>query len=182
MAAQTLSYKFEDECQLILTQMIADPEELITNIIGDVDFESKVITMHGKKVNLPRLSAHCSVDNFPDYLGLISSKLSEYCAQLLPDTLFTNNCCIINYYRNGNDYSGWSSGEKSHIVFIISLGESRYVEIRNKENNSLIKLPLSSGSLLIMYGSKFHELYEYRIPKCDSGRFMINIVFGAHIN
>ena len=181
---QTLSYKLEDNCQLILTQMIAEPNELITKIIGDVDFESKAIIMYGKKVNVPRLIANCSGDTFPDYFALIAEKLGEYGSQLLPGSNLGNlsNCCI-NYFRNGEDYVGWSANEKSHIVFLISLGEVRYVEIRKKENNSIIKLPLANGSLLIMYGCQFHELYEYRVPKCnDVGKFTMNIIFGMDTN
>jgi alkylated DNA repair dioxygenase AlkB len=187
-------YSFEKDCYAMLVPNFIN--DRFDELLSVLDFEEKIITMFGKKIPLPRLTSYYSTTDKPyKYSGISNSPfkmiqpLSEIIEglrviipQLVNATVDTlPNSCFINYYRNGNDYIGWHSDDElesfsKYPIYSISFGDTRIFEIR-KGNNSPTKIPLTSGSLLIMYGSQFQKLYQHRVPKSDSGRHRLNLTF-----
>ncbi len=95
------------------------------------------------------------------------------------------NSCLINYYRNGNDYIGWHSDDeqKSYItnpIYSVSLGDERIFQLRKKETGAIVEIKLSNGSLLVMYGEELQLKYQHRVPKSKSDRARINLTFRYH--
>src|SRR5690606_28182354 len=80
------------------------------------------------------------------------------------------NSCLLNYYRDGNDYIGAHSDEKKHLskngmVVGISLGQERTLVMESKLNSKhKIKFELPNGSLFIMEGDT-QDHWKHSIPK-----------------
>lgn len=192
-------YTFEQDCYLlIIDQLITDPDELLIKVLADIEFEQKHINMFGKLVPLPRLTAFCadteheykysgivnSAQIWPPYFNNIAIRLNNLGVQLMPNSKVPN-CCFINYYRNGNDYIGWHSDNEmssyfANPIFSISLGDERTFEIKNKATDQITKVLLKNGSLAVMYGTKFQERYQHKIPKSTSNKLRINLTFRYH--
>lgn len=201
--SQPIIYKFEDDCYALLyNNLISNPEELYIKILSDIQFDQKYIKMYGKTIPLPRLTAFCVRNNlnieykysgitnnailWPSYFDSITGKLNELGLQLIPNCNIPNSC-FLNYYRNGDDYIGWHSDDElksyeTNPIYSISLGSERTFEIRKKNNNNVHKILLKSGSLLVMYGSKFQQLYQHRLPKIEDSKILprINLTFRFH--
>lgn len=84
------------------------------------------------------------------------------------------NVCLLNYYRDGNDYLGFHSDDErdmptGSIIASISLGETREFLFRRKANKKqqLLYL-LMNGDLLIMGGTT-QQLWQHSLPKAAKG-------------
>ena len=69
------------------------------------------------------------------------------------------NSVLLNYYRDENDGMGMHSDDERELgeqpaIASVSLGEERDFILRHRQRKDLstVKLPLSSGSLLLMQG------------------------------
>ena len=92
------------------------------------------------------------------------------------------NSCLINKYRNGNDYitahrdTKVSFGEYPTIAGL-SLGSNREIVFkRTKDNKSKITFKLESGSLFIMGGCS-QKYYTHEIPRSDSDYVRYSLTF-----
>lgn len=199
-----LFYNLEQECYaLLIPGFISDPEDLYAQILEDVDFESKNIKMFGKNIPLPRLiSYHSNVLNSYKYSGIsnmskemlpfmnvLCERFQEISKLLMnPSGKIDNNLpnsCLVNYYRNGEDYIGWHADDelKSYVlnpIYSISLGDERIFQFRNETTGRITDIKLSNGSLLIMYGNELQIKYKHRIPKSSSKAGRLNLTFRFH--
>ncbi|CAH1798385.1 unnamed protein product [Owenia fusiformis] len=94
------------------------------------------------------------------------------------NTGFVFNSLLCNLYRNEKDSVDWHSDDEKSlgpnpIIASMSFGDQRNFELRKKpppeENGDYtyskrVKIPLTSGSLLIMEGST-QEDWQHRVPK-----------------
>jgi alkylated DNA repair dioxygenase AlkB len=69
------------------------------------------------------------------------------------------NSALLNLYRNGTDSMGWHSDDEPElgerpVIASLSLGATRRFRLKHRSRPALepIALPLSHGSLLVMYG------------------------------
>ncbi len=198
-------YNLEQGCYVaLIPNFIMNPDDLYMKILEEVEFESRDIKMFGKVIPLPRLTSYHSSSNFAyKYSGIAnvpkeyypwmeeySFTFREISKNLLcfdGKTLAINapNSCLINYYRNGNDYIGWHSDDeqKSYItnpIYSVSLGDERIFQLRKKETGAIVEIKLSNGSLLVMYGEELQLKYQHRVPKSKSDRARINLTFRYH--
>ena len=87
------------------------------------------------------------------------------------ETKFNNkynfNYILLNKYENGNHNLGMHSDDEEGLygpIVSISLGCSRFFDIKHKFNNSIKKrLELNNGSILIMDGDT-QDFYKHGIP------------------
>ncbi len=189
---------------MLIPGYVKDPDSLYLDILEDIGFESKNIKMFGKSIPLPRLTSyHSSINQTYKYSGIANTPkdmlpwMTKYCAdfklvsELLPkpnnDKLENNmpNSCLVNYYRNGDDYIGWHSDDeqKSYIlnpIFSVSLGDARVFQLKNKETGKTTNIELGNGSLLIMYGDQLQIKYQHRVPKTKSDTGRLNLTFRYH--
>lgn len=78
------------------------------------------------------------------------------------------NSCLVNYYRNGTDYTGYHEDKElkdpMNTVYTITLGQPRKFSLKHKKTSERVEtLPLS-GDLLVMTG-KTQDLWKHTIPK-----------------
>jgi alkylated DNA repair dioxygenase AlkB len=200
---QAKFYPFEKDCYaLFVPKFIDNCEALYDDIINEVSFEEKNIKMYGKTVPLPRLiSFHAQTETVYKYSGIrnvskpipeclnpIIDKINILTAQLpyIEGKINSPNSCLINYYRNGDDYIGWHSDDElqsytTHPIYSVSLGATRDFEIKKKSTGAVTRITLTNGSLLAMYGKLFQLEYQHRVPKSSTtydGR--INLTFRYH--
>jgi len=108
--------------------------------------------------------------------------LSQICIDVNSAIGFEPNNCLINYYLDGKSKMGFHADqtdilEKNTGIAIVSLGETRILRFRNKENNSqIIDYELSSGSLLYMT-QDVQRTWEHAIPKSNTsnGRMSLTL-------
>jgi len=73
---------------------------------------------------------------------------------------------LLNYYRDGNDKIGmhWDSEiEKDSSIASITLGTSRFFDIKHKKTNEKIRLYPDSGDCIIMEYD-FQLNYKHGVP------------------
>ena len=160
------------------------------NIIDEkAKWEQKQILFYGKYHNIPRLTAwygdekaaykYSGVLNIPlkPFIELqnLIEKVEQVCGAKF-------NSVLLNKYRDGNDKVSWhSDNEKefgiNHTIASLSLGQERRFDIRQIDGLEIEKIPLNSGTLLLMKGAFQHE-WQHQIPiqkKITSPR--INLTF-----
>jgi alkylated DNA repair dioxygenase AlkB len=193
-----LFYNLEPGCYaLLIPGFIQDPEDLYAQILEEVDFEAKSIKMFDKSIPLPRLTSYYSsvmktgFANTPremlSFMDALCERFQEISKLLICPSgkpILNNlpNSCLVNYYRNGDDYIGWHADDeqKSYIlnpIYSISLGEERIFQLRNEDLGRITDIKLGNGSLLIMYGDQLQIKYKHRVPKTTSEVSRVNLTF-----
>ena len=143
-------------------------EHLLDRLIAQSPWRQEQITVYGKAYRQPRLSAWYG-DLGYSYSGIRlepepwTSTLLDIRARIEKLTGHEFNSVLLNYYRDQNDKMGMHSDDETELgrqplIASLSLGESRTLLLRHKTRKDLatIKLPLPSGSLLVMRGDTQH--------------------------
>ena len=137
--------------------------------------------MYGKLVNIPRLQAWYG-DEGTEYtysqlqltplvwtppLLKLKQKVSEFCQ-------IDFNAMLANCYRDHQDSVSWHSDDEAElganpVIASLSFGCQRTFHLKHKQCNEKFKLPLQSGSLLLMSGDTqknwSHAILKTRIEK-----------------
>jgi alkylated DNA repair dioxygenase AlkB len=150
---------------------------LLKQLTEQLDWTQESITLFGKSVLQPRLTA---------WLGKGLSAQSKYSQAIQasnwwPDiesvrqeinrlTAVEFNSALANWYRDGKDSMGMHADDEEAFgscpqIASLSLGASRFFVCHHKREKDLkIKVLLEGGSLLIMNGGfQFH--WKHGIPK-----------------
>ena len=165
-------------------------DQFLINLTHEVDWQQGEITMFGKRLLEPRLSAWYG-DEGKSYtysgkkqeplpwhksLFLIKTEIEKQLQKTTSvDFLFLQNPAIFNsvlcnLYRNGNDSMGWHQDNemslgKNPLIASVNFGESRRFLFRRKEDKTVKhELLLTHGSLLIMAGAMQHH-WQHAVPK-----------------
>ena len=156
------------------------PDEAISlmkTFINSVPWEQRKISMYGKEMMTPRLTAWYG-DPGKDYT-FSGSKFDPlpWTAELLlikqkVETIseMQFNSVLLNYYRDANDSVAWHSDDEYElgiepIIASVSLGQVRRFEVRHKtDHQKKYAVDLQNGSVLLMKGDLQHN-WEHRIPK-----------------
>lgn len=153
---------------------------LLEQLIRSTEWRQERITVYGKAYLQPRLSA---------WYGDLSYAYSGINMQARPWTPLLSeirtgieallghrfNSVLLNYYRDENDSMGMHSDNESELgqqplIASLSLGDERVFLLRHRTRKDLktIKLPLPSGSLLVMAGKTQshwrHGIARERLP------------------
>ena len=165
--------------------------EMLRALIDETPWRQEDVKIWGKTYRQPRLVAwygdpgHAysysgvSLNPLPwtDWIVGIKKRVEK-----LVTTRF--NSVLLNYYRDQNDSMGMHSDDEKELgprptIASISLGAERSFLIKSKVNPNakLIKLPLASGSLLLMKGDT-QKNYKHGIGK-ESRAFdpRVNLTF-----
>ena len=164
-------------------------QEMFNIIDEKAKWEQKQILFYGKYHNIPRLTAwygdekaaykYSGVLNIPlkpfSELQNLIEKVEQVCGAKF-------NSVLLNKYRDGNDKVSWHSDNEKEFginptIASLSLGQERRFDIRQIDIGEVEKIPLNSGTLLLMKGRFQHE-WEHQIPaqkKITSPR--INLTF-----
>lgn len=147
------------------------------------------IRMFGKWVDQPRLMSWQASDGHKySYSGItlnpkpFSSVVSRIASKIEEKTGINFNSVLVNYYRNGQDSMGWHADDESElgsdpIIASVSFGNPRDFLIRHNTRKDLnLKLPLPSGSLLLM-GKGMQLNWKHALPKRKHAGPRINLTF-----
>ena len=93
------------------------------------------------------------------------------------------NSVLLNYYRDGGDSVGWHADNEPElggrpVIASLSLGATRTFELRRRTTGKVAKLPLTSGSILVMRGTTQHN-WVHRVPKEPGSASRINLTFST---
>jgi alkylated DNA repair dioxygenase AlkB len=134
---------------------------------GAVDWQAERRTMYERRVDVPRLMAHCRLDPAePEPPGVVleAAVLARRHARAAFDSVG------LNLYRDGRDSVAPHNDHLHEIaegspIALLSLGAVRRMAIRAKPpRRRVIDLDLEPGSLLVMsYETQLH--YTHAVPK-----------------
>ena len=138
---------------------------LLRQLIDSIAWRQQQITVYGKSYLQPRLSAWHGELSY-SYSGITMKPLPwtqtlmriKECVEAL--LAYEFNSVLLNLYRDHNDSMGMHSDNERELgerpmIASLSLGEERTFLLKHKTRKDLkiIKLPLPTGSLLLMKGS-----------------------------
>jgi alkylated DNA repair dioxygenase AlkB len=149
-----------------------------TLLLNTIEWKQEEVYVFGKKYKEPRKTAwygdeecvytYAGKKNQPIPWTDALFQLKTEIEALIPGTSF--NSVLLNQYRDGNDKMGWHSDNekelgKNPLIASLSLGATRYFDLKHKRVKSLKKrLELPAGSLLIMCDST-QENWLHQIPQ-----------------
>jgi alkylated DNA repair dioxygenase AlkB len=150
--------------------------EWLSKLMRDLQWQEETLFIAGRSVRAPRLTAWYG---HPEAKYRYSGRTHDPLAwnqdlltlkdhvEALCGSSF--NSVLANFYRNGNDSIGWHADNERELgprplIASLSLGAERIFEIRHNLTREILRLPLHSGSLLIMSGD-FQTCWQHRIPK-----------------
>lgn len=155
-----------------------DPAVLFSELLAHTPWREKKVKVWGKIHPQPRLVAWYADGNETlAYSGIRLGALpwTPVLAQLkqaverLSGHAF--NSVLLNYYRDQQDSVGFHSDDEPELgrtpaIASLSLGEVRTLVFKHKHDKTIkdIKLPLPSGSLLVMKGPT-QANWKHGIPK-----------------
>jgi alkylated DNA repair dioxygenase AlkB len=152
-------------------------EILIDNLRKEIIWKQETLKIFGRQHLTPRLTAWYGDPGMTySYSGLKlqpvewTHTLQEVKKQIEQKLYFTFNSVLLNWYRNGNDSMGWHADDekelgKNPVIASLSLGQSRFLHFRRKDNHKdSFKILLENGSLLIMSETLQHY-WQHALPK-----------------
>jgi len=152
--------------------------EVLRMLIAEVPWQSQEVTMWGRKIPQPRLTAwHGDPGRIYAYSGIelhpspwtpllldIKTRVEEAAGSAF-------NSVLLNYYRDHHDSIGFHSDDEPElgerpVIASLSLGEARTFILKHKRSREIepVRLRLASGSLLLMKGDTQHS-WRHGIPK-----------------
>jgi alkylated DNA repair dioxygenase AlkB len=164
--------------------------ELFEQLKTNVTWQQDEITIFGKTINQPRLTALYGNQGKPySYSNIVMqphswSPLIMFIKNEI-ETVCNQNftTVLLNYYRNGNDSMGWHADDEKElgrnpIIASVSFGAERVFQMKhNTIPNLKQNIILEHGSLLLVKGTTQH-FWKHQIPKTSkpiAGR--INLTF-----
>lgn len=157
-----------------------ESESYLHTFISTVAWEQRIVTMYGKPVVTPRLTAWFG-DTGANY-AYSGNKFNPlpWTPELLaikdkfqPIAGIQFNSVLLNYYRDGNDSVAWhSDNEKEQgpqpMIASVSFGQVRSFDIRHKQDRARkYSVRLENGSVLLMKGD-LQQNWEHRIAKSNT--------------
>jgi alkylated DNA repair dioxygenase AlkB len=153
-------------------------DRLFAALMDTVSWQQDHITLYGKSMPLPRLTAwYGDPGNAYTYSGIQmqptpwNQPLLEIKSQVEAVAGTRFNSVLLNQYRHGQDSVAWHSDDEPElgenpVIASVSLGASRrfVLKHRYRKNVEKIELYLTHGSLLLMRGSTQHY-WLHQIPK-----------------
>ena len=146
---------------------------------NEIEWEQHTCKILGKSIPLPRLTKFYSAleGKKYNYTGThnqgynfeFSSTLKQIFKEISDNYLV--NVCLLNRYKNGNDYIGFHSddekeGVSNSTIVSLSFGASRTMQFRKKKGKHPIEkeVILNHGDLLLMHPG-CQDKYKHAIPK-----------------
>ena len=171
-----------------------EANRLLTTLWDQLDWKQYEITLFGRRVAQPRLSAwYGAAEARYRYSGLqleplpwhplllgLKNKLEDHFRQEF-------NSVLANAYRDGKDSMGWHSDDEPELgakplVASLSLGSERRFLVRKKGDSRSSGLALEHGSLLLMKQG-CQEIYQHSLPKTrQQSGLRINLTFRQIVN
>jgi alkylated DNA repair dioxygenase AlkB len=161
---------------------------LFEQLKAQIRWRQDVMRFGRREVLQPRLTAWYGDDGKTYVYSGIRNHPLPWIALLLPLKAKAEgfaasafNSVLLNYYRDGSDGVGWHAdnepelGERP-VIASLSFGATRTFELRKRTTRRVAKLPLPSGSILVMRGTTQRD-WVHRVPKEPGSAGRINLTF-----
>jgi alkylated DNA repair dioxygenase AlkB len=155
----------------------AESAALFSELQTTINWQQDQITIYGRQIPLPRLTAWYGDAGTPYAYSGITMQPQPWTAALLhikrqiePLAGMEFNSVLLNFYRDGKDSVGWHSDDEPElghnpVIGSVSLGATRRFQLRHKFDHSMKQeFALTSGSVLLMQGATQH-FWQHQIPK-----------------
>ncbi len=153
---------------------VADDDALSARLQAELDWEQHEITLFGKTVPTPRLTAWIG-DAAYAYSGVVNQpnewtpNLAELRDRLIRELGVPFNSCLANLYRDGSDSMGYHSDDEPELgprptIASVSLGAPRQFVLRHRTTRDRWSWALGSGDLLVMRNES-QSNYAHAVPK-----------------
>ncbi|MBD1840072.1 alpha-ketoglutarate-dependent dioxygenase AlkB [Coleofasciculus sp. FACHB-64] len=154
-----------------------ESDRLLTQLTQTIDWRQDWITIYGRSMPQPRLTAwYGDPGKSYTYSGITmhpspwTHTLLDLKAKAEAVSGVVFNSVLLNLYRDGNDSMGWHSDDEPElgqnpVIGSLSLGGTRRFRLRHRSEKGLKhQLDLTSGSFLLMQGTTQHY-WQHQIPK-----------------
>ena len=148
-------------------------ERIKKSVVWDEQMKSRKTASFGVAYNYSGMS-------YPQ--TIMPSELTLICQKIDLTVGFMPNNCLLNYYLDGNSTMGYHSDNLAELkegtgVVIVSLGASRYISYRSKEEQKIkYKYLLGNGSFLYM-DDNVQKKWMHAIPKQNTAEERISLTF-----
>lgn len=152
-------------------------DRLLTNLTDTIDWRQDRITIYGRSLPQPRLTAWYGEPGKTYTYSGMTMQPTPWTATLLDLKTKVDavsgavfNSVLLNLYRNGNDSMGWHSDDEPElgqnpVIASLSLGGTRRFMLRHRiDKEAKHQLELRGGSLLVMKGTTQHY-WQHQVPK-----------------
>ncbi|CAF1058647.1 unnamed protein product [Adineta ricciae] len=165
-----------------------ETNSLFDHLMKELNFEHTQITMYGKPIHLPRLQSWFADEGIvvkelfqKQKQHVWTSPMQMLKAQLEKQLNVKFDYCLVNLYRDGNDYINFhADNEAKDIIASITLGATRKFLVRhlrcfgknltrkrkqltNPEKKDY-EFSLTNGSLIVMSGAT-QQYWKHSVPK-----------------
>ena len=167
------------DAEVVLYEQALPPvkeRRLFATLCAETAWEQHVLSLFGRIVNAPRLSAWYGdsgatyrysgvrLEALPWTPALLEIKRT---AEGLAGCRF--NSVLLNLYRDGMDSVGWHADAepelgRNPIIASVSLGCARLFQLQHKKRRLRVALQLEPGSVLVMRGETQHH-WRHCLPK-----------------
>ncbi len=169
-----------------------DADRLLQALRAVTSWRQDTITLYGKKIEVPRLTAwygdegttyvYSGIKNVPLPWTLV---LLEVKRAVEPPSGVVFNSVLLNCYRNGKDSVSWHADDEPEfgdqpVIASVSFGGTRTFQLRHKKRKELnASIELTHGSLLIMRAGT-QAKWLHQVPKTAKPvEERINLTFRA---
>jgi alkylated DNA repair dioxygenase AlkB len=161
-----------------------DAEEsdvLFRELLDNTRWQQDFITIYGRQVRLPRLTAWYGDAERPYTYSGITMRPEQWTPALLaikdriePVSGVTFTSVLLNLYRDGSDSVSWHQDDEPElgeepVIGSVSLGQTRRFQLRHKQRKDIetVSIGLAHGSFLLMKGST-QRFWKHQLPKSSA--------------
>jgi alkylated DNA repair dioxygenase AlkB len=173
-----------------------ESNQLFEDLMNQVQWKQEYITLYGKQMPIPRLTAWYGDEGKSyTYSGIEQHpnpwipEIDRIKKKIEPVTRCEFNSVLINQYRDGRDSVSWHSDDEPElgenpVIASVSFGATRRFMLKHKNRKDLSTVPidLTHGSLLLMQGETQHY-WVHQVSKTQRKvEPRINLTFRNIIN
>lgn len=166
----------------------SESDRLFQQLMDEIPWQQEYITLYGRTIPLPRLTAWFGDDAY-QYSGILhiplpwTDALLQVKANVEQLTSTSFNSVLLNYYRNGRDSVAWHSDDEPElgnnpVIASVSFGAERRFCMRHRYDSvQRVNYLLTHGSVLLMGGATQHD-WQHQVPKTTQSVMpRINLTF-----
>jgi alkylated DNA repair dioxygenase AlkB len=153
-------------------------DEVLAELVARVSWRQRRVTMYGRLLDEPRLTAWWSIDLPEDVLVPV---LADAWTALTDRYQRRFDSLGANLYRDGADSVAWHGDRIRHsleeaVVAIVSLGEPRPFLLRPRGGGHSLTFRPGAGDLLVM-GGRCQQDWEHTVPKVARAGPRLSLTF-----
>lgn len=161
-------------CLRYLPGWVDHSDRLFDELRADVAWEQLDISLFGRTVATPRLTAWVGDTEYA-YSGVVNrpqpwpDALAALRDRLAGEVGVAFNSCLANLYRDGSDSMGYHSDDEPELglqptIASVSLGARRTFAVRHRVSRERWTWSLGEGDLLLMTAESQSD-YAHAVPK-----------------